>query len=113
MPTSRPIVDFLGRTIVQHYDDADRLLGTSFRRPSVTGHDRWEHYDEFSRSLGATDDADDFFGSYGAHCAALGRRPGGTVAALVGTASKLAVREGRTARGFRPKPTHDQCDPMQ
>jgi len=73
MPTSRPIVDFLGRTIVQHYDDADRLLGTSFRRPSVAGHDRWEHYDEFSRSLGATDDADDFFGSYGAHCAALGR----------------------------------------
>ncbi len=72
MPTSRTIVDFLGRTVIQHFDDANRLLGTSFRCPSVTGHDRWEHYDDCSRCLGATDDAEGFFGNYRAQSAALG-----------------------------------------
>ena len=72
MPESRTIVDFLGRTVIQHFDDTNRLLGTSFRCPSVTGHDRWEHYDDFSRCLGATEDADGFFGNYCAHSAALG-----------------------------------------
>jgi len=73
MPASKTLVDFLGRTVVQHYDDRDRLLGTSFRGSSVTGHDRWEHYDDCSRSLGATDGIDGFFSCYRAHCAALGR----------------------------------------
>jgi hypothetical protein len=72
MPASRTIVDFLGRTVIQHFDDANRLLGTSFRCPSVTSHDRWEHFDDFSRCLGATDDAEGFFGNYRAHNAALG-----------------------------------------
>jgi hypothetical protein len=72
MPTSKTIVDFLGRTIVQHFDDTNRLLGTSFRCPSTTGHNRWEHYDDLSRCLGVTDAAEGFFGNYRAHSAALG-----------------------------------------
>jgi hypothetical protein len=63
MATSRTLVDFLGRTVVQHYDDADRLLGTSFRDSSNTGHDCWNHYDDLNRNLGTSDDCDGFFGS--------------------------------------------------
>jgi hypothetical protein len=75
MPASKTIVDFIGRTVVQHYDDANRLLGTSFRGPSVTGHDRWDHYDDLNRNLGTSDDCDGFFGSYREHRDSLGSTP--------------------------------------
>lgn len=73
MPTSRTLVDFLGRTVVQHYDDADRLLGRSFRGPSATGHGCWSHYDDLNRNLGTSDDCDGFFGNYGEYRDSQGR----------------------------------------
>jgi len=72
MSSSRPGKDFLGRDVVEHFDDLNRLLGKSIKLPTITGMENWEHYDEFNRSLGATNEYDGFFANYGAQLAALG-----------------------------------------
>lgn len=76
MSSSRPGKDFLGRDVVEHFDDLNRLLGKSIKCPGNDGAERWDHYDDFDRSLGATDAYEGFFASYSAQLAALGGIPG-------------------------------------
>jgi hypothetical protein len=72
MSSSRAGKDFLGRDVIEHFDDLNRLLGRSIRCPSVTGVECWDHYDDCERSLGTTDEYDGFYANYSAQRAALG-----------------------------------------